>query len=91
MDLSTIIMISVSVIGTVAILALVLYGFSDIDRQMKKNQLLAMLDVAARISELEGRLSSGKLLSQEECVANLARYADAIREVERYGHLKTPL
>jgi hypothetical protein len=89
--MTTIIIVAVTLLAAVAIIALLLYGFSDLDREAKKRQLLAMLDIGIRLSQLEARLSSGELRSPDECAQEVAKYARAIQEVERFGKLETPL
>jgi hypothetical protein len=75
----------------VAILALLLYAFWDLDRQRKKFQLMGMLDIASKLTALEGRMSSGALRSESECEENIAKYAQAMQEVQIYGKLKNLL
>ena len=78
-------------IGNVLIFALVLYGFWDIDKNQKKFQLIVMIDLASRLTALEGRTSSDTLRSQSECEESVARYAQAVGEVAVHGTLKNPL
>ena len=80
-----------NIIGNILIFGLVLYGFWDMDKNAKKFQLLSMLSIATRLTELEGRMSSGNLRSESECEESQSRYAQAIQEVNVHGKLINPL